>query len=187
LRPAAVTLDALVGSIDRDVHQVYSQGLVPQSPSRRLDSQNQTERYILFTLGESRYAVPVPHVVEIGRIPRITPVPNVPSWVRGVINLRGEILSVLDFRTFLGMEDMHHDEHSRMLVVKTPGDEVATSLIVDQIMGIVPLTTARLEIPATSNNKAAPYLTGAYEHEDQVCAVFDLERLLLSPEVRQFE
>jgi len=182
------TLDALVAAIDQDVHQVYGQNTKSTVPLGPLDGQNQTERYVLFTLAGSRYAVPVSSILEIGRIPHITPVPNVPAWVRGVINLRGEILSVIDFRTFLGLEEAHHGEHSRMLVVKTARDEIMTSLIVDQVMGIAPLSKTRMETPAAPpGNKVVPYLHGAYEYEDQVCAVFDLERLLLSPEVRQFE
>lgn len=184
--PAAGNLEALISSIDHDVHRIYSReakSAVPLGPVAP-----QAERYVLFTLAGSRYAVPVPHVLEIGRIPHITPVPHVPAWVRGVINMRGEILSVIDFRTLLGLEEAHHSEQSRMLVVKTTGDEITTSLIVDQVTGIVPLTEAPMDLPATSSShKAAAYLRGAYEHNEQVCAVFDLERLLLSPEVRQFE
>src|SRR4029077_13058533 len=142
------SLDALVAAIDHDVHQVYGQNTKSTVPLGPLDRQNQTERYVLFTLAGSRYAVPVPSILEIGRIPHITPVPNVPAWVRGVINLRGEILSVVDFRTFLGLEEAHHGEHSRMLVVKTARDEIMTSLIVDQVMGIAPLSKTRMETPA---------------------------------------
>jgi purine-binding chemotaxis protein CheW len=181
-------LEALVAAIDHDVHEVYGQHTASTVPVGPLDGQRQAERYVLFTLAGSCYAVPVPSILEIGRIPRITPVPNVPAWVRGVINLRGEILSVIDFRLFLGLEEAHHGEHSRMLVVKTTRDDIMTSLIVDQVMGIAPLAKARMETPAAPpGNKAVPYLNGAYEYADQVCAVFDLERLLLSPEVRQFE
>jgi purine-binding chemotaxis protein CheW len=191
--PASTTetpasLEALVAAIDHDIHQVYGQNTKATVPLGPLDRENQTERYVLFTLAGSRYAVPVPSILEIGRLPHITPVPNVPTWVRGVINLRGEILSVIDFRTFLGLEEAHHGEHSRMLVVKTARDEIMTSLIVDQVMGIAPLSKTRMEtLAAPPGNKVMPYLQGAYEYEDQMCAVFDLERLLLSPEVRQFE
>lgn len=182
------TLDELMAQIDADVHRVYSQHPIATASTGAGEASAQAERYILFSVGGSRYVVPVPAVLEIGRIPRITPVPNVPEWIRGVINLRGDILSVIDFRTFLGLEEQHHTDQSRMLVVKTPGDEITTSLIVDQIMGIIPLSPTRLELPATiATQKAAPYLTGAYEHDQQLCAVFDLERLLLSPEICQFE
>ncbi|MGE3541021.1 MAG: chemotaxis protein CheW [Candidatus Tectimicrobiota bacterium] len=183
---AAESLEELMRSIDQDVQRVYGhEAAATVAPGGR---EVQAARYILFTLAGSRYAVPVPSVLEIGRVPPITPVPNVPPWVRGVINLRGEILSVIDFRTFLGLEDSHASEHSRMLVVKTAGDEIMTSLIVDQITGIVPLSGTLLDLPATvASHPVASYLCGAYEHEDQVGAVFDLERLLLSPEVRQFD
>lgn len=180
-------LDAIVAAIDREVHTVYGQATAAarQVPS---DRQGQGERYVLFTLAGSRYAVPVPAVLEIGRIPTITQVPNVPTWMRGVINLRGEILSVIDFRLFLGLEVEHQGEQDRLLVVKTAGDEITTSLIVDQVMGIVPLSTAPMEPPpASPGDKAAPYLSGVYEHEGQALAVFDLERFLLASEVRQFE
>jgi purine-binding chemotaxis protein CheW len=181
-------LQTLLSQIDEDVQQAYSQDAMAVAPSGMLPHARQTDRYIVFTLGGSRYAVPVPYVLEIGRVPRITPVPNVPAWVRGVINLRGDILSVIDFRLFLGLEDHPPTEHSRMLVVKTGDDEMTTSLIVDHIAGIVPLAASRMALPASvSSHKAASYLAGAYEHDNQVCAVFDLERLLASPEVRQFE
>ena len=173
LQPPPATLDACTGSIDRDVHQMAP---VPLGP---LDAQPHAERYILFTLAGNQYAVPAPYVREIGSLPRITPVPNVPAWVRGVINLRGDILSVIDLRILLGLEDMHHDEHRRMLVVKTPGDAITASFIVDQILDIVPLAKARLDSPMTlPGSLTAPYLIGPYEYNGQVCAVFDLERLL---------
>ncbi len=182
------TLQTLLMQIDADVQRAYSHHTMPGSPAGTLTLSHQTDRYILFTLGGSRYVVPVAHVLEIGRIPRITPVPNVPVWVRGVMNLRGDILSVIDFRLFLGLEVSQPAEHSRMLVVKAPGDEMTTSLIIDHILGIIPLTSARLALPETmAQHKSSQYLAGAYEYENQVCAVFDLERLLSSPEVRQFE
>jgi purine-binding chemotaxis protein CheW len=149
---------------------------------------DQTERYVLFRLADSRYAVSVPHVLEIDRVPSITPVPNVPTWIRGIVNVRGEILSVIDFRAFLGCEELHQGEQHRMLVVKARSDEIMTSLVVDQVLGIVPLSTTHPDTPtAPAHDKAVPYLNGVHEHEGQVYAVFDLERFLLSPAVRQFE
>ena len=181
-------LEALITPIDDAVCQVYDQG---SSSPDSLDAgcrADQAGRYVLFTLAGSRYAVSVPHVLEISRVLPVTPVPNVPTWVRGIVNVRGEILSVIDVRSFLGSEETYQREENRMLVVKTKGDEIITSLVVDQVMGIIPLSATRLAIStAPTPGKAAPYLSGVYEHGNQVVAVFDLERFLLSPEVRQFE
>jgi chemotaxis signal transduction protein len=102
--------------------------------------------------------------------------------------VRGDILSVIDVRTFLGCAEAPQGEENRMLVVKARGDEIMTSLVVDQVMGIVPLSTTHLGASTgPTSGKATPYLHGVCEYGNQAVAVFDLERFLLSPEVRQFE
>src|SRR5262249_28116994 len=182
------TLEALITTSDDAVHQVYDQSAPSPAHLEAGGRADQAGRYVLFTLAGSCYAVSIPHVLEISRVPPITPVPNVPTWVRGIVNVRGEILSVIDVRLLLGCEEIHQGGENRMLVVKTRGDEIMTSLVVDQVMGIVPLSTTCLDAPtAPPPGKAAPYLSGVYEYGNQVVAVFDLERFLLSPEVRQFE
>jgi purine-binding chemotaxis protein CheW len=181
-------LDTLVAAIDDEVHNVYGNGATSEARQVPTDREGTFERYLLFTLAGTRYAVSVPHVLEIDRIPPITPVPNVPTWVLGVINLRGDILSVIDFRTFLGIEEARQEEGSRMLMIKTARDEITTSLIVDQVKGFVRLPKTSLQTPTTPlQDKAAPYISGVCEHDEQALAVFDLERFLLSPEIRQFE
>jgi purine-binding chemotaxis protein CheW len=182
------TLDALIPTVDDAVSQVDDQGASSPAHLEAGGRADQVGRYILFTLAGSRYAVSVPHVLEISKVPPVTPVPNVPTWVRGIVNVRGEILSVIDVRTFLGCEEALQGEENRMLVVKTRGDEIMTSLVVDQVMGIVPLSTTHRDASTVSmSGNAAPYLNGVYDHENHVVAVFDLERFLLSPEVRRFE
>jgi purine-binding chemotaxis protein CheW len=182
------TLNASLTTLDDAVGQVDDQGAASPARLEAGGRADQVGRYVLFTLAGSRYAVSVPHVLEISSVPPVTPVPNVPTWVRGIVNVRGDILSVIDVRTFLGCAEAHQAEEHRMLVVKARGEEIMTSLVVDQVMGIVPLSTPHLDactVPTPDN--AAPYLNGVYEHGNQVVAVFDLERFLLSPEVRQFE
>ncbi len=64
----------------------------------------QGHRYVLLSIASAHYAVREAFVTELERVPKITPVPHVPAWVRGVTNLRGDILSVIDMRTFLGLD-----------------------------------------------------------------------------------
>jgi purine-binding chemotaxis protein CheW len=182
------TLAARNTTSDGAVRQDYGQGALAPARLDAVGRADQTERYVLFKLAGSRYAVSVPHVLEIDRVPSITPVPNVPTWLRGIVNVRGDILSVIDFRAFLGCDEPHQREQNRMLVVKARSDEIITSLVVDQVLGIVPLSTTHPDMPtAPAHDKAAPYLNGVHEHGGEVYAVFDLERFLLSPAVRQFE
>jgi purine-binding chemotaxis protein CheW len=181
-------LDVLIDTIDSEVQQVYGQGVTTTVQRTSLDGESTSERYLLFTLAGCRYAVSVPNVIEVGRIPAITPVPNVPVWLRGVINLRGEILSMIDVRGFLGIDAGYPAESSRMVVVKSIQDEIMTSLIVDQINGFARLSRAHLEaLTIPVQDKVTPYISAVCEHEEHIVAVLDLERLLLSPEVCQFD
>ncbi|MGE3540602.1 MAG: chemotaxis protein CheW [Candidatus Tectimicrobiota bacterium] len=177
-------LDALIAAIDCDVQRVYGTGTRPPAPAGGPLS----ERYVLFTLAGSRYAVAITHVVEIGSVPPITSVPNVPSWLCGVINLRGDIISVVDIRAFLGLAEAQPRDSQRLLVVQTTDETLVTSLLIDRVAGIVPLAATLAEAPSRSyTDRMLPYLRGVYEHEAQTLAVFDLERFLRSPELRQFE
>jgi purine-binding chemotaxis protein CheW len=181
-------LDELIKSIDYEVREVYHHEALSTSRQRSLAYMKAVERYVTFSIANSLYAVSVTNILEIGRVPRITPIPNVPLWIPGVINLRGEIISVINLRAFLGIDKTDQADSSRLLVVKTLGEEITTSLIVDQVRGFVRLDTKHLAAASTSlDDWVAPYLTGVYEYEDQILAVMDLESFLRSPEICQFD
>jgi purine-binding chemotaxis protein CheW len=105
-----------------------------------------------------------------------------------VTNRRGEILSLIDCRAFLGLQQPYQIDSGRLLVVRTAGDVVTTGLLVDQVNRILDLATDQVRPPAAPiETKIAPYLRGVTEHNDELLVVLDLESLLLSPEVQQFE
>ena len=144
-------------------------------------------RYVLLSIASAHYAVREVFVTELERVPKITPVPRVPSWVRGVTSLRGDILSVIDMRMFLGLEPS--SSHSaRMLVVRLLNEDFATGLLVDGVDRIVSVSPDQITPPESSlEGPLAPYLTGMCEIEERRVAVLDLDQLLRSPEIRQFE
>jgi purine-binding chemotaxis protein CheW len=185
---ASGALDELIESIDHEVYEVYHHEALSTSRQPLLAYMKAVERYVTFAIAGSLYAVSVTSVLEISRTPHITPIPNVPPWIPGVINLRGEIISVIDLRAFLGIDETYQADSRRLLVVKTPGEEITTSLVVDQVRGFVRLDTKQMTAAGTPlDDWVAPYLTGVFEYEDQVLAVMDLERFLLSPEICQFD
>ncbi len=126
-------------------------------------------------------------VTELERVPKITLVPRVPAWVRGVTNLRGDVVSVIDMRAFLGLEPT--GSHSgRMLVVRLLSEEFATGLLVDGVDRIVTITADAITPPESSlDGPLAPYLRGMCVVDEQLVAVLDLDQLLRSAEIRQFE
>jgi purine-binding chemotaxis protein CheW len=148
---------------------------------------SQGDRYVLLTIASAHYAVLKAFVTELERIPKITLVPRVPVWVRGVTNLRGDVLSVVDMRTFLGLEPTS-SLSARMLVVRLLTEEFSTGLLVDSVDRIVAVPADAITPPESSlEGPLAPYLRGMCVIEEQLVAVLDLDQLLRSSEIRQFE
>ena len=145
------------------------------------------DRYVLLSIASANYAVLDAFVTELERIPKITPVPRVPAWVRGVTNLRGDVLSVVDMRVFLGL-DPTSSHSGRMLVVRLLTEEFSTGLLVDGVDRIVAVPADAITPPeSTLEGPLAPYLRGMCVIEERLVAVLDLDRLLRSSEIRQFE
>jgi purine-binding chemotaxis protein CheW len=181
-------LEELIATIDQEVEETFGPGamadLAPQAPV----GAGGEEQHVIFGLADTEYAAPITNVTEIGRPLDVTPVPNMPGWVLGVTNLRGDIISVVDMRTFLGMEASAQSQASRMLVARASQEDMMTSLIVDRVSGIRYLAVDRIGAPtAPIEDQVAPYLRGVYEHEEHLLVVLDFDRLLLSAEMRQFE
>lgn len=143
-------------------------------------------KYIIFSLADARYAVPIHQVLEVGEPQRITPVPNVPHWVMGVTNLRGDIISVVDAGAFLQLHEKSTPEISSLCVVRNKKLNLTTSLMVDRIEGILNVTEELIVLPETSlGDHLSSYLQGVYEHEGQLLKVLNLEGLLSSMEINQ--
>jgi purine-binding chemotaxis protein CheW len=145
-------------------------------------------KYVLFVLDETHYAVPLENVLELQRLPRITPLPHVPEWLSGVTNLRGEVLSVVDLRELLGLPAAESSTSQRLIVVRSTREEIAVGWIVDRIVGIRGLAAEDLK-PCSSlmTGPAVSFLSGIVERDERLIAVLDVNRVLASPEMRQFE
>jgi purine-binding chemotaxis protein CheW len=190
-----MTMDAHTGGTLADAvaaadQQLDGQAAATAAIAREMIGARETsqgDRYVLLSIASAYYAVLEAFVTELERIPKITPVPRVPVWVRGVINLRGDVLSVLDMRTFLGL-DATSSNSGRLLVVRLLTEEFSTGLLVDSVDRIVAVPAEAITPPESSlEGPLAPYLRGMCVVEDQLVAVLDLDQLLRSAEFRQFE
>jgi purine-binding chemotaxis protein CheW len=146
------------------------------------------EQYIVFALAGTDYAVPIGNVVEVGRPRHITPLPNVPDWMTGLTNLRGDVISVVNLRAFLGMDLVPLGNAGRMLVARSTTEDTTTGLLVDRVRQISKLPVRQIAAPTSPlEDRVTPYLRGVAEHAGRLLVVLDLDRLLLSPDMRQFE
>ena len=133
--------------------------------------------HLICVLDEGEFALPLAGVLEVQRLPAVTPAPHLPDWLLGVANRRGEILSVVDLAGFLGLPAAAPSPSRRLVVVRASREEMTTGLVVDRVCGLRALPAGGLAEPAL----AVPFVAG-------VCgeaAVLDLEAMLLSPKMRR--
>ena len=178
-------LDAVVDEIDRETALAPQEDFDFGAHSREAERAPR-ESCIVFLLDGTGYAIPIRNVLELDAMPRITVVPNVPGFVRGITNLRGEIVAVLDLRTLLGMQRTDASQRGRILIVRT-ADQLSAALAVDDVRGAASLALGELVQPASPiQGKVARVLMGVGEHQNQVLNVLDVDKLFRTPEIQQF-
>jgi purine-binding chemotaxis protein CheW len=178
-------LEALISEIDRHAERHLQDRLYGEAAQPRR-SPIQQDSCIVFLLDGTCYAIPIRSVLEIDAIPRVTTVPNMPDFVRGVTNVRGEIIAVLDLRVLLGLEPSESAGRGRILIVRT-ADQQTAALAVDEVRGTTGLALAGLAQPSSPiHDRVAPVLLGVSEHQDHVLNVLDMDKLFRTPELQRF-
>jgi purine-binding chemotaxis protein CheW len=187
----AVALETIIAEIDQSIAGQPQRAPTPAAAASAFGTgalavSTRQGKYIIFSLAEARYAVPISQVIEVGEPQRITPVPNVPEWVLGVTNLRGDIISVVDCGAFLHLHEKIILEMSSMCVVRNKTRNLTTSLMVDRIEGMLNLAEDLIALPEASlGDRLIPYLQGVYDHDGHLLNVLNLEGLLSSMEFSQ--
>lgn len=135
------------------------------------------ERYLAFEVAGREYAVEAARIREVTRLGRTTRVPNAAGYLRGVMNLRGRILPVLDLRTRLGATDPE-DENTTPVVVVERGSVVA-GMIVDQVSGMIDVAADAMQPQAAEGDDAARRPDrGGVEVGERSILLLDLEVIL---------
>jgi len=132
---------------------------------------------VTFTLGQEEYAVDILKVQEINRMKEITRVPNSPSYVEGVINLRGKVIPVVDLRKKFGLEEKENDEQSRIMIMDIQG--ITMGLVVDSVSEVLRIPSSTVEpTPPMASNISAEFIKGIAKLEDRLIILLDMDRLL---------
>ena len=103
------------------------------------DPQNtEITKVLTFYIGEQVYGIEIPDVIEIIEVPPITAVPGVPSYIKGIINVRSKIVPVVNIRSRFGKEEIPFNDRTCIIIVST-GDDVSDGLIVDSVADVIPV------------------------------------------------
>lgn len=134
---------------------------------------------VVFQLGEEEFGLDIMQVQEIIRIPEITRIPHSPDYVKGVINLRGKIITVINLDTRFGMEQKVHDDNSRIIVAEV--DENVVGMVVDSVSEVLRLPLSTVEpVPEIISTKInANYLKGVGKLEDRMLILLDITKVVM--------
>lgn len=139
--------------------------------------QSEVSQYLSFALGEQEYGVEILKVQEIKGYSGITPIPNTPPHVRGVMNLRGTVIPVVDLRARFGMEEREYTKFTVIIVV-TVGTKIK-GLVVDAVSDV--LDVARNDIkpaPELGGRTDARFITGLATIGERLVVLLDIDTLL---------
>jgi len=131
---------------------------------------------VVFKLGREEYGVSILQVQEIKRITEITRVPHTPDYIKGVINLRGSVLPVIDLKKRLNLPQQECTEDARIIIVKVK--EISVGMIVDAVSEVMTINEENIDTPnAVAGSVAANYLSGVGKLEDRLLILLNLETI----------
>lgn len=186
--PINPSLNDLIAQIDRETGEIS----VPEPRNEGLLDLTKVstpvhKQFILFAIEDTQFAIPLSNALEIGHQPDITPLPNLPKWVLGISNIRGEIISLINFKAFLGVPSSEAVGERRFIIIHN--QNIKVGIIVDRIMGILSLDSSDGEIQSNPYRKGeiANYIQGAAVSGESVTNILDIDKLLSSPRMTDFK
>ncbi|MDR2439160.1 MAG: chemotaxis protein CheW [Planctomycetaceae bacterium] len=133
--------------------------------------------YLTFRLGKEDYGIEIRYVTEIVGMQKITEVPDMPIFVKGVVNLRGQVIPVLDMRLRFNMEPRNYDERTCIIVVNIGGSQVG--LVVDTVNEVRNIDNDQISPPPkTAGADSARYIQGMGKVGEEVIILLEGQRLL---------
>ncbi|MBD3841042.1 MAG: chemotaxis protein CheW [Campylobacterales bacterium] len=151
-----------------------------------LNSGSTSDEYMTFILGKMKYAIELPKIREILTYPDlITVLPNTSRWVKGLINLRGEVVPILDIRIKFGTGEVIYDDNTAVIAVITD-DNRMVGLVVDKVDDVQKIETTSL-YPVSDMGSSIPsrYLKGFVRLEDnQMLVIMDIETVVHKEELK---
>ena len=139
-------------------------------------------RWVTFRLAEETYGVNVMQVQEVLRVTEIAPVPGAPHYVLGIINLRGNVVTVIDTRTRFGLDPKEIDDSSRIVIIEAENKQVV-GILVDSVSEVVDLRSSEVEAaPNVGTEESAQFIQGVASVEGDLLILVDLNKLLSDEE-----
>lgn len=143
-------------------------------------------QWVTFRLGDETYGVNVMQVQEVLRITEIAPVPGAPDFVVGIINLRGNVVTVIDTRKRFGLYPKDPDDASRIVIIEAENQVIG--ILVDSVAEVVELRANEIEsAPTVGSEESSRYIQGVTSRNGELLILVDLNRFLSDEEKAELE
>lgn len=140
------------------------------------------QEFLIFTLGDEEYGIDILKVQEIRGYDQVTRIANTPAFIKGVTNLRGVIVPILDLRVKFAQEDVIYNENTVVIVLNFENRVVG--IVVDGVSDVLSLTQDQIRpAPEFAVTMSTEYLTGLGSLGDRMLILVDIEKLLSSEEM----
>lgn len=147
---------------------------------------NEPVQWVTFRLGNETYGINVMQVQEVLRVSEIAPVPGAPDYVIGIINLRGNVVTVVDTRMRFGLPPKEPDSASRIVIVEAAGQVIG--ILVDSVAEVVEFRASEIETaPNVGNEDSARHIQGVTSRDGKLLILIDLNKFLSEEEIAEME
>jgi purine-binding chemotaxis protein CheW len=143
-------------------------------------------QYLTFTLADEVFAVDVARVREILEMPNITKVPQVPDFMRGVINLRGCVVPVIDLRLKFGMQETAQTVNTCIIVVEVAmdGENTVLGALADSVQEVIEMEPSQIEpAPHIGTHLKTEFLKGMGKHNEHFIMILDIDKVFSGDEL----
>ena len=138
-------------------------------------------QWVTFKLENEKYGVNVMQVQEVLRMTEIAPVPGAPHYVVGIVNLRGNVVTVIDTRTRFGLMEQEADDDTRIIVIEAEGQVVG--ILVDAVAEVIEMRASEIEsTPNVGNEESSKFIRGVTSQDGELIILIDLNKLLTDDE-----
>jgi len=150
----------------------------------RVDTRGELRQFISFSVGEEEYGLELLRVKEVIRVREITWLPKAPSFVKGIINLRGDVIPIIDLRDKFGLQAKEDTAMTRVIVVEVEGKLMG--MVVDAASQVVRIPADQIDPPPpVFGGRAQDFITGVGKLEDKLIILLNTDAILTAEERTQ--
>ena len=139
--------------------------------------EKETVQYIVVKIGGEYYGIDISYIDNIVRMSKITRVPKAPSYYRGVINLRGEVVPVMSLRRRMNLDDDEFTDASRIIILKLDQGGLM-GVIVDEVKEVLSLSEDDIEAPSSTLKSKNSFINGVGKNGDELISIFEISSII---------